>query len=139
MKGEKEAMKGTFFRTLLLASLMGLLMAPAVSLAKEAVQEWELINPEGVVTIKPIDLAARLDTLEGKTVALRWNGKPNGDLFLNRIGDLLTEKVKNVKIIKVWEAAHDTAVISSNPERSKGITATIVSLKPDLVIASSAD
>lgn len=132
-------MKGTFFGTLLLASLMGLLIAPAVSLSKETVQEWDLINPEGAVTIKPIELAARLDTLEGKTVALRWNGKPNGDLFLNRIGDLLTEKVKNVKIIKVWETAHDTAVISSNPERSKGITATIVSLKPDIVIASSAD
>jgi hypothetical protein len=139
MKGEKEAMKGTFLGTLLLASLMGLLIAPAVSLSKETVQEWDLINPEGAVTIKPIELAARLDTLEGKTVALRWNGKPNGDLFLNRIGDLLTEKVKNVKIIKVWETAHDTAVISSNPERSKGITATIVSLKPDIVIASSAD
>jgi hypothetical protein len=132
-------MKRPFLRTLLLASLLGLLLAPGVSPAKEAVQEWELINPEGVVTIKPIELAARLDTLEGKTVALRWNGKPNGDLFLNRIGDLLAEKVKNVKIIKVWETAHDTAVISSNPERSKGITATIVSLKPDIVIASSAD
>ena len=132
-------MKRTFLRALLLAALMGLLATPVICVAREVVQEWELINPEGVVTTKPIELAARLNSLEGKTVALRWNGKPNGDLFLNRIGELLAEKVKDVKIVKVWEAAHDTAVISSNPERSKGITATIVSLKPDIVIASSAD
>ncbi len=132
-------MKSSLLKGLFALVVLSFLAMPVVSFSKEAVQEWELINPEGVVTIKPIELAVRLDTLEGKTVALRWNGKPNGDLFLNRIGDLLTEKVKNVKIIKVWEAAHDTAVISSNPERSKGITATIVSLKPDIVIAASAD
>ena len=132
-------MKSSLLKGVFALAVLSFLAMPMASFSKEAVQEWELINPEGVVTIKPIELAVRLDTLEGKTVALRWNGKPNGDLFLNRIGDLLTEKVKNVRIIKVWEAAHDTAVISSNPERSKGITATIVSLKPDIVIAASAD
>ena len=132
-------MKHTFFKTLLVASLTGLLIVPAVSMAKERVQDWELINPEGVVAIKPIEMAARLVSLEGKTVALRWNGKPNGDLFLNRIGELLVENVKGVKIVKVWEAAHDTAVISSNPERSKAITEKISSLKPDIVIAATAD
>ncbi len=125
--------------SLMVLALLALWAMPAVTLAKETPQDWELINPEGVVTIKPIELAARLDSLEGKTVALRWNGKPNGDLFLNRIGDLLVEKVKGVKIVKVWETAHDTAVISSNPERSQRITAMIASLKPDIVIASSAD
>ncbi len=125
--------------SLMAVALLVLWAVPVATLAKETPQDWELINPEGVVTIKPVELAARLDSLEGKTVALRWNGKPNGDLFLNRIGELLAEKVKNVKIVKVWETAHDTAVISSNPERSKRITETIASLKPDIVIASSAD
>ncbi len=124
---------------LMALALLALWAVPVATLAKETPQDWELVNPEGVVTIKPIELAPRLDSLEGKTVALRWNGKPNGDLFLNRIGELLAERVKNVKIVKVWETAHDTAVISSNPERSQRITATIASLKPDLVIASSAD
>jgi hypothetical protein len=132
-------MKGTFLRALLLAALMGLLAAPIASMARESMQEWDLINPEGVVAVKPMELAARLASLEGKTVALRWNGKPNGDLFLNRIGELLVEKVKGVKIVKVWETAHDTAVISSNPEKSKAITDKISSLKPDIVIASTAD
>jgi len=132
-------MKRTFLRALLLAALMGLLATPVICVAREVVQEWELINPEGVVTTKPIELAARLNSLEGKTVALRWNGKPNGDLFLNRIGELLVEKVKGVKIVKVWETAHDTAIISSNPEKSKAITDKISSLNPDIVIASTAD
>jgi hypothetical protein len=132
-------MKRTFLKTLLMAGLTGLLIAPVASMAKESMQEWDLINPEGVVKIKPMELAPRLASLEGKTVALRWNGKPNGDLFLNRIGELLVEKVKGVKIVKVWEAAHDTAIISSNPERSKAITDKISSLNPDIVIASTAD
>jgi hypothetical protein len=131
--------KQTFLRTLLLAGLTGLLIAPVASMAKESVQEWDLINPEGVVKIKPMELAPRLASLEGKTVALRWNGKPNGDLFLNRTGELLVEKVKGVKIVKVWETAHDTAIISSNPEKSKAITDKISSLNPDIVIASTAD
>jgi hypothetical protein len=132
-------MKRTFLRTLLLASMMGILLTPGASPAKEAAQEWDLINPEGVVKIKPMEVAPRLASLEGKTVALRWNGKPNGDLFLNRIGELLVEKVKGVKIVKVWEMAHDTAIISSNPEKSKAITDKVSSLNPDIVIASTAD
>jgi len=119
--------------------LATLLMIPAVSLTKEAVQQWDLINPEGVVLIKPIEIAPRLTTLEGKTVVLRWNGKPNGDLFLERIGELLVERVKGIRIIKAWETAHDTAIISSTPERSGEIAAKIAEFKPDIVIASTAD
>ena len=119
--------------------LATLLMIPAVSLTKEAVQQWDLINPEGVVLIKPIEIAPRLTTLEGKTVVLRWNGKPNGDLFLERIGELLVERVKGIRVIKAWETAHDTAIISSTPERSSEIAAKIAEFKPDIVIASTAD
>jgi len=77
--------------------------------------------------------------LEGKTVLLRWNGKYNGDKFLNRIGELLNQQVRNVKVIKMWEVDSSTAVISKGEEVSELITAKIWKLKPDIVIAAQAD
>jgi hypothetical protein len=78
-------------------------------------------------------------SLEGKTVLLRWNGKYNGDKFLNRLGELMDQQVKNVRIIKMWEMDKATAIISKNAEVSEQIAVGIAKLKPDLVIAAQAD
>jgi hypothetical protein len=77
--------------------------------------------------------------LEGKTVVLRWNGKMNGDKFLTRIGELLTQQVKGVKIVKLWETDPATAAISKNGEASEEVAKKIANLKAGLVIASQAD
>jgi hypothetical protein len=87
----------------------------------------------------PVKLNAHPTSLEGKTVLLRWNGKYNGDKFLIRVGELLTQQVKNVKILKMWEKDPGTAVMSKSEEVSKQITAKIERLKPDIVIAAQAD
>ena len=89
--------------------------------------------------VGPVKLNAHPSTLEGKTVLLRWNGKYNGDKFLARLGELLTQQVKNVKIIKMWEMDSTTAVISKNGEASEEVVNKIAKLKPDLVIAAQAD
>jgi hypothetical protein len=34
----------------------------------------------------------RLSTLKGQNIAVIWNGKLGGDIFLNRISELLTER-----------------------------------------------
>jgi hypothetical protein len=78
-------------------------------------------------------------SLEGKTVVLRWNGKMNGDKFLTRIGELLDQQVKNVRIIKMWETDRGTAAISKNREESERVATQMAQLKPDLVIAAQAD
>jgi ABC-type Fe3+-hydroxamate transport system substrate-binding protein len=78
-------------------------------------------------------------TLEGKTVLLRWNGKPNGDNFLNRVAELLTDQVKGVKIIKMWEVDKSTAIISNSLEKSEAFAEKIVNLKPDIVVSTQAD
>jgi hypothetical protein len=52
---------------------------------------------------------------------------------------LITQQVKNVKIIKMWEMDKSTAAISKNAEMSEQAAASIEKLKPDLVIASQAD
>jgi len=117
-----------------------LFLMPRVDLAKEREQTWELLNPEGVVKIEPMEINPHPSTLEGKTIMLRWNGKHNGDNFLNRVAELLAEEVREVKIIKSWEVAPETVdPITGSQERSLELMKKLAALKPDLVIASQAD
>jgi len=92
-----------------------------------------------VPKVGPVKLNPHPTSLEGKKVLLRWNGKYNGDRFLSRVGELFTQQVKNVKIIKIWEMDKSTAAISKDAEASEQVAASIVELKPDLVIAAQAD
>ncbi len=113
---------------------------PDTAFSKEANQRWELLNPEGVIKIKPMEINPHPTTLEGKTVLLRWNGKHNGDKFLDRVAELLAQKVKGIKIIKSWEVAPETVdPISGSQERSVELMKKLAAFKPDLVIGSQAD
>ena len=113
---------------------------PDTAFSKEANQIWELLNPEGVIKIEPMEINPHPTTLEGKTVLLRWNGKHNGDKFLDRLAELLAQKVKGIKIIKSWEVAPETVdPISGSPERSMELMKKLAAFKPDLVIGSQAD
>lgn len=89
--------------------------------------------------VGPMKINPHPVNLEGKTVMLRWNSKFNGDKFLARLGELLTQQIKNVKIIKMWEVDSSTAVMSKNAEVSSQVTEKIARLKPDIVIAAQAD
>lgn len=115
------------------------LCIPQFSIAKEQAQQWELINPSGVVEIKPVLPAPRLSTLEGKTIVLRWNGKHNGDKFLDRIAELVNEKVPSANVIKLYEVDKSTIKISGSAKESARIAQVIKGLKADIVIASQAD
>jgi len=120
--------------------LAGLLEGPIDILAEEKIQDWELINPEGDVKIEIMKLNPHPSRLEGKTIMLRSNGKHNGDKFLIRVGELLKDKVKDIKIIYSWEVAPETVdPITGSHERSKKFAQKLASFKPDLVIASQAD
>ena len=119
--------------------LIGLLALPIMALAKEGIQEWILVNPEGVIKIEPMKVNPHPTTLQGKTVLLRWNGKHNGDNFLNRVAELLTKEVKDIKIIKSWVVAPETAIIAGNPERSQQFVQKLSSPRPDIVIGSQCD
>ena len=106
---------------------------------KTGQEKWVLINPEGTVLLETISAKPRPKRLENRTVLLRWNGKHNGDLFLNRIGELLVEKVKDVKIVKAWEAIPETKVITSNADKSKEFAKKLCELKPDISIGAQGD
>ena len=130
-----------FAKGLLIAVILaGLIGDPIDALAEQKAQDWELINPEGVVKIETMKLNPHPSRLEGKTIMLRSNGKHNGDKFLIRVGELLKDRVKDVKIIYSWEVAPETVdPITGSHERSKRFAQKLASFKPDLVIASQAD
>ena len=107
--------------------LVGVLCRPSMAATEKAPK------------VGPVKITAHPTSLEGKTVLLRWNGKMNGDKFLTRVGELLTEQAKNVKIVKLWEMDKTTAAISKDLQASEQVAATILKLKPDLVIAAQAD
>ena len=109
--------------------------------SRQGFPSFEVLNPEGVVQIEPtVQLNPHPSTLEGKTIMLRWNGKHNGDRFLNRIGELLVKEVKGVKIIRSWEVAPETVEpITGSQERSMELMKKLAAYKPDLVIGSQAD
>jgi hypothetical protein len=134
---KKAPFKGVSFYAVLFICLFTL---SAVSPAKEMRQKWELLNPEGVVKIEAMKINPHPPTLIGKTVMLRWNGKHNGDKFLERVGELLKEKVKDVRVIKSWEIAPETVdPITGSQERSEEFAKKIAAFKPDIVIGAQSD
>ncbi len=122
-----------------LAVVIVFMAIPAAVPAKEKIQEWEFINPAGTIAIKPTKPAPRLSTLEGKTIVLRWNGKHNGDNYLNRIAERLAEKVPSAKVIKVYEVDKSTVKFSSSNQEAARIAKVIKDLKADIVIGAQAD
>ncbi len=133
-------MKQRFFKPIMaLTVIMAWLALPVIASAKEAGQDWELVNPAGVVKVTPIKMAARINSLEGKTVGLKWNQKPNGNIFLDRLAELLEEKVPGVKIVKIYEVEPTTIRQSVNMSDADRKAKLIAKYKPDIVIGSQCD
>jgi ABC-type Fe3+-hydroxamate transport system substrate-binding protein len=112
--------------------LIAMVLVACSKAPKEKAKEKE-------IKVGPVKMVSHPSTLEGKAVLLRWNGKPNGDHFLNRVAELLTDQVKGVKIIKMWEVDKSTAVISGSLEKSEAFAEKIIELKPDIVVSTQAD
>ena len=120
------------FRGLILSAAAACLVMPAIAApgaqAAEKPQEWELVNP-----------AKRIASLDGKTIALRWNSKHNGDVVLNRLAELLAKKYPSATIVKTYETDKSLNAISGTAAESERIAKAVASVKPDLVIASQCD
>lgn len=124
---------------LLLAAMAFLAMPAAGAQAAEAVQEWELVIPTGVIEQAQIDPAKRITDLKGKTIVLRWNGKNNGDLALDRLADLLAKDYPSAKIIKSYVQDPSLNSITGHVGESQRVANVIKGLGPDIVIAAQAD
>jgi len=125
---EKKKMERIFLTVLLVIFSVG-----ATFVSVGASEEKKLPR------VGPVKMNQHPSRLEGKTVLLRWNGKYNGDRYLSRIGELINQQMKGVKIVKIWEIDKSTAAISKSAEVSEQVAESIAKLKPDLVIAAQAD
>lgn len=94
---------------------------------------------EQVPLVGAVTLNGHPKSLDGKTVVLRWNSKFNGDKFLDRLAELLTQNAPKVKIVKMYKVDPSTVTVSKDLAESVAIAARIAAQKPDLVIASQAD
>ncbi len=124
--------------------VLSIFLAPLLPIAHgQQVTDWELLVPEGAVIKEPLKLAPRITTLENKTVALRWNGKPNGEIMLNKLAELLKEKIPTVKIVKLYEVERSTIHTEAPGSTAQSVDAEAKMIKekykPDLVIGSQAD
>ena len=121
------------FRGLILSAAAACLVMPAIAApgaqAAEKPQEWELVNPAGIIEKASVDPAKRIASLDGKTIALRWNSKHNGDVVLN----------PSATIVKTYETDKSLNAISGTAAESERIAKAVASVKPDLVIASQCD
>ena len=126
-------------RFLWLLILGAFTLTPPRGHATEGGQIWTVVNPSGVVEEQFFKPAPRLSNLEGKTIILRWNEKHNGDNFLNRIAELLKEKVPSANVVKLYEVDPSTVKISGTAGESFRIAEVIKSLKADIVIAAQTD
>ena len=93
--------KKGFIGIWVLPILFGLIL-PVFPLLKEtaaaaaaAPVKLEVLVPTGKANIKPAKLAKRVDTLDGKRIAIHWNGKPGAEFLLAEIEDQLKAKYKN--------------------------------------------
>ena len=123
------------FRGLILSAAAACLVMPAIAAqgaqAAEKPQEWELVNPAGIIEKASVDPAKR--------IASRWNSKHNGDVVLNRLAELLAKKYPSATIVKTYETDKSLNAISGTAAESERIAKAVASVKPDLVIASQCD
>jgi hypothetical protein len=122
-----------------LLAALAILAFFAVPAAAESPQEWEVLNPTGVIRKADIKPAPRLTSLEGKTIVFRWNGKHNGDNYLARLTELMAQKVPSAKIVKAWETDPSMNKISGSATESKRIAKALKDMKADMVIAAQCD
>jgi hypothetical protein len=68
--------------------------------------KYEVVSPLGERDIKWIDMAPRLDTLEGKTICELWNRSFKSNITFTAIRELLQKHYPGVKIIPYASMPH---------------------------------
>ena len=97
----------------------------------------QVYNPTGAVMAERItDFAPRIDSFDGKRIGLLWNSKPNGDYYLNRVAELLSQRFPSSKVIKFWETH---PVETANPDKKSDAALNIIAQNADVVIAAQGD
>ena len=98
-------------------------------------QEWSVLNPVADVDIEKRGGAARFEDFSGKRIGLWWNGKPNGEIFLNELARQLESRHQGMTTVRMWEI--DPATTSAYGVSSDKLE--LMANSADLVIGALAD
>jgi hypothetical protein len=70
--------------------------SPVIGEEKKGSYTLRVLNPVGVLRFKPIPYASRLKDLRNKKIGLYWNRKARGNIALDRVRELLSERYEGV-------------------------------------------
>jgi hypothetical protein len=73
-------------------------------------REWEIMVPKAPVKMVKAKGASGFTGLDGKKVGLFWNTKPNGDVFLIRIGEHLKNRFPSIQVVEFMPGKADSAI-----------------------------
>lgn len=79
----------------------------------------EVLEPTGVTGQKSIQRSAGVGNLNGKTIGFIDNGKPNYDVFLARLIELLSQRFKFAGMVHVKKKEKDTGVALNSMDMEK--------------------
>ena len=79
----------------------------------------EVLNPTGVAAQTTIQTTAGVGSLDGKVIGFIDNGKPNYDIFLARLMELLDQKFKFAGSVLVKKKEKDTGTALNSAELDK--------------------
>ncbi len=71
-------------------------MSPETSNEKRGHYSLRVLNPVGTLRFNPLPYAKRLKDLNNKKIGLYWNNKARGDVALQKIRELLSERFKGI-------------------------------------------
>ncbi|MSQ27796.1 MAG: hypothetical protein EXR51_06630 [Dehalococcoidia bacterium] len=77
----------------------------------------EVLDPTGKAILREYPLAPRLASLEGKVAGFLDNTKPNADLFLERVQELLVAKYRFSRVVAESKAAASSPTAGDQIER----------------------
>jgi len=69
----------------------------------DATVNLKVLNPRGALdTSKVRGINPRVPDINGKTIGLYWNGKPDGDLFWDTVEGILKERYPDVTVVRYF-------------------------------------
>jgi len=63
----------------------------------ESSYSLKILNPVGVFRFSPLPHARRLNDLHHKKIGLYWNNKARGEVALERVKELLSERYEDIR------------------------------------------
>ena len=79
----------------------------------------EVLNPTARAAVAELEIAHRLDDLNGKVIGFLDNDKPNFSIFLSRVEELLCRDFKFAEIVHTDKGVVGSGAASPLPEKYK--------------------